>query len=720
MTEGLIKVSVILPIYNVEKYISQSLDCLLNQTLKEIAIICVDDGSTDNTPKILEDYRQKDSRIHVIRQKNQYAGVARNNGFEYQLRLPGGGAPYVIFLDPDDIYAKDMLEKLYNRAIETKADVVLSHLNYVIDNRVSFRPSSFYESYLIHKYIKDVFSWKELGGDVFFFHVYPFNKLCSVDFLQKNHFRFQGVRNTNDAVFGLDIISFAERIAHIADAPYFYRFNRDNNTRTTKGKNLDSVLLAYDEALRHIQKHPDYEKIKPQFLLALVQFYAFHIYTYCVKEDKKKECFSLISKQKDFFHKAQAFIRKTYLETPDVLIMQRYAFPKQLPRTEDLGLHIERFLKQKKFSIYKKIKHFIWHQKAKNDIIKMYLLGFLIFKKEKKQNKTICKVLGISLYKEKKKNNIIIGKLCGIKIFKSKALPYKRILSQMIHKADIHRGEDAYILFVNSGETYLVAQVLKDFYQKERPNRPKIIVPRLYQKIIISMYAPWADVVVFPEKNENYRHVCRYIEKKSYIKGVHFKNIIPIDMWYGEEVKKVHYFSLIMKMMGLPIEKTYLFQKPQFISFGKKWGVQQRFLQMNLNRDRFIFLSPEATTISPIPNHLWQDFIDKVREKGYDVFLNTTCSPQLEGCKSCFLDFEEAYELASYAKAIIGLRSGFLETLTTINTPFHVIYNRDIQGNNNRLLRNTLLKLPGVHPEQIHEYDYLKNPRCLEDILKLL
>ena len=172
--------------------------------------------------------------------------------------------------------------------------------------------------------------------------------------------------------------------------------------------------------------------------------------------------------------------------------------------------------------------------------------------------------------------------------------------------------------------------------------------------------------------------------------------------------------------MGLPIEKTYLFQKPQFISFGKKWGVQQRFLQMNLNRDRFIFLSPEATTISPIPNHLWQDFIDKVREKGYDVFLNTTCSPQLEGCKSCFLDFEEAYELASYAKAIIGLRSGFLETLTTINTPFHVIYNRDIQGNNNRLLRNTLLKLPGVHPEQIHEYDYLKNPRCLEDILKLL
>ena len=97
-----IKVSVIMPIYNAENFLKQSLDCLLQQTLKEIEIICVEDGSTDGTFKILKQYAKEDNRIKIIRQKNQGAGSARNRG----LKEAKGEA--VIFLDSDDLFHREI------------------------------------------------------------------------------------------------------------------------------------------------------------------------------------------------------------------------------------------------------------------------------------------------------------------------------------------------------------------------------------------------------------------------------------------------------------------------------------------------------------------------------------------------------------------------------------------------------------------------------------
>ena len=98
MTESEIKVSVIIPVYNVEKYLKQNLKSITEQTLKEIEIICVDDGSTDSSYKIIEDFAKKDSRVIPVKQKNGGAGAARNNG----LRRARG--KYLSFLDSDDFF----------------------------------------------------------------------------------------------------------------------------------------------------------------------------------------------------------------------------------------------------------------------------------------------------------------------------------------------------------------------------------------------------------------------------------------------------------------------------------------------------------------------------------------------------------------------------------------------------------------------------------------
>ena len=101
----IIKVSVVIPVYNSEKYIEECLDSLINQTLCGIEIICVDDGSEDDSLKILKWYENKYEQISVICQKNQYAGVARNNG----MKLAHG--KYVIFLDKKYIVIQRLMKK---------------------------------------------------------------------------------------------------------------------------------------------------------------------------------------------------------------------------------------------------------------------------------------------------------------------------------------------------------------------------------------------------------------------------------------------------------------------------------------------------------------------------------------------------------------------------------------------------------------------------------
>lgn len=115
----MIKISIIIPVYNTEKYLKECIESTLNQSLKDIEIICINDGSTDNSLKILENYRKYDSRIKIINQKNKGVSEARNNG----MKIARG--KYIHFLDSDDFYSDNKaLEILYNFIEEKKVDIL--------------------------------------------------------------------------------------------------------------------------------------------------------------------------------------------------------------------------------------------------------------------------------------------------------------------------------------------------------------------------------------------------------------------------------------------------------------------------------------------------------------------------------------------------------------------------------------------------------------------
>ena len=115
----MVKVSVIIPVYNVESYLEECLESVINQTLDDIEIICIDDGSTDNSPSILKKYQKKDSRIKVISQSNHGQGYARKIGLNHAL------GDFVFFLDADDYILPNTFEKLYENAINNGSDLVI-------------------------------------------------------------------------------------------------------------------------------------------------------------------------------------------------------------------------------------------------------------------------------------------------------------------------------------------------------------------------------------------------------------------------------------------------------------------------------------------------------------------------------------------------------------------------------------------------------------------
>ena len=116
----MINISIIVPVYNVEKYLNRCVESLVNQTLKDIEIILVDDGSPDSSPDICDEWEKKDSRIKVVHKQNGGLSSARNAG----LRIATG--KYVGFVDSDDDVELDMYEKLYNKATQYDVDFIVS------------------------------------------------------------------------------------------------------------------------------------------------------------------------------------------------------------------------------------------------------------------------------------------------------------------------------------------------------------------------------------------------------------------------------------------------------------------------------------------------------------------------------------------------------------------------------------------------------------------
>lgn len=202
----MIKVSVIIPVYNAEMYLRQCIDSLRNQTLEEIELICVNDSSTDGSLKILKEYAQVDNRIRVFTQKNAGAGAARNRG----MREAKG--KYLSFLDADDFFEADMLEKEYVLAERDNADfVVCKSDQYHTESNQHIQTDWVVREKALPPYRP--FSYRQMTDNIFKVFVgWAWDKLYLRSFIESYDLKFQEQRTSNDLLFVFSALVMARRI----------------------------------------------------------------------------------------------------------------------------------------------------------------------------------------------------------------------------------------------------------------------------------------------------------------------------------------------------------------------------------------------------------------------------------------------------------------------------------------------------------------------------
>lgn len=231
----MVKVSVVIPVYNGEAYLHQCLDSVCVQTLEEIEIICVDDGSTDGSWQILKEYEEKDSRFRLFQQEHQYPPAARNNGLEQ------AQGEYVIFWDCDDFFEPRALEHLYLRAEETEADICVckNDLYYSKDGKrypdgTSLNLKRIPEGGTFNRLTNPDHILRFCNGAVW-------NKLFRRSFLVENNLSFSDFRMMEDQVFLYVALCLASKIAIVKKVLIHYRWNNPKSMVGSQAENSISI-----------------------------------------------------------------------------------------------------------------------------------------------------------------------------------------------------------------------------------------------------------------------------------------------------------------------------------------------------------------------------------------------------------------------------------------------------------------------------------------------
>ena len=259
------KVSVVLSIYNVESYIHKCMETVLGQTLKDIEIIMIDDGSPDLCPQICDDYAKVDNRVRVIHKKNEGLGMARNSGLEI------AKGEFICFLDPDDFFDLNMLSELYTIAKNNNLQAIYTNFVKVDRNgKELFR-------------IADVTEYTEFNGHSDCHKIglgmignmlhgeKSYSMSCAkvlfnLDFLKDNKLLFESERRflSEDMIFDVDFYNVATKVAFTPTYYYYYRANPSSLSQSISTELFMKFKSQYYELLRRL-KQQGYTDIESRY-----------------------------------------------------------------------------------------------------------------------------------------------------------------------------------------------------------------------------------------------------------------------------------------------------------------------------------------------------------------------------------------------------------------------------------------------------------------------
>lgn len=279
------KVSVIVPVYNVEKYLAKCLDSLVMQTLEDIEIIVVNDGTKDNSQMIIDQYvGNYPTKVFSYIKENGGLGDARNYGLQY------AHAEYIGFVDSDDYVSSDMYKKLYNKAINEDADLVLCDIEYVWENS---HERKFLSGF---KQIEGI----DCSKSVFLSPLFAWNKLYRKDLFINYNLSYPERLWYEDIPVTIPLFAVANKISYVNEVLIYY-VQRDSSIMASKNtKKMRDIFIVLEQVYAEYQKFNLIDKYKPEleylFIEQLMLYGSFRFY-------RSKESFKLMSESLNMMNK---------------------------------------------------------------------------------------------------------------------------------------------------------------------------------------------------------------------------------------------------------------------------------------------------------------------------------------------------------------------------------------------------------------------------------
>lgn len=234
------RISTIIPVYNAEKYLARCLDSILEQGIEEQEIICVDDGSTDNSLEILRYYEKTYHNVRVLKQKNSYAGVARNNG------LLAAKGEYIHFMDADDYVLPDTYAKVYETARMNSADYVKTRSRVFDMNSGAFFQSHYFS---MDNFSENIFgkvcSLKDCQDVLLKTARAPWTGFVKRSYLIENNIRFNSLKCVNDRSFYIDVITHTNKIVICNCYMVCYQTNNKESLMGIRSENFICLIKSY-------------------------------------------------------------------------------------------------------------------------------------------------------------------------------------------------------------------------------------------------------------------------------------------------------------------------------------------------------------------------------------------------------------------------------------------------------------------------------------------
>ena len=246
------KVSIIIPVYNVEKYLRECLDSVVNQTLSDIEIICVNDGSTDSSPQILKEYADKDSRVKVINKENSGYGASINIG------LDNATGEYIGIIESDDYAEPNMFENLYNLAKENDADIVKSAWYYYFSvPMVRNIKTNAFKNFKTNSVLNI-----SIDPDIFAIMPTIWSAIYKHSLITDNKIRLLETMGASfqDTSFAFKVNSYAERIVLTDNAYVHYRQDNENSSINSQSKVM-AICCEYKEIADFLNSNPKINSI---------------------------------------------------------------------------------------------------------------------------------------------------------------------------------------------------------------------------------------------------------------------------------------------------------------------------------------------------------------------------------------------------------------------------------------------------------------------------